>query len=377
MIDNKIFFTYIINIQIKYSYELNNITLYTYENITDCKSGTNYISVYDKSKILNKNEVLKIKNKFNLSYYCKNDICVEVNRHDLPQFIEIPDKEGNIKRYISKSYTYNDLKLKNYRYNIYGGPNIRISYKCSSDSQCLTNKCIDGACIFNKENPKCASKKCFNNSEYSYCGTVGEPSDNFGMFQRTFLHSNKAYYDIFSPIQQIDSNCIMLENEDPRPYIEFSDEKVNINIYIYFLRSCAYNHSKGIVRAFVTCNSDSECFFNKSNDNHCVFLIKNPPIEHINNNKCSSNHCNKGLCMSHINVPDDTASFAVSMETDFFISIKYLIDSLIYDDNIDNFGDSLYKNHSSKIYKTNHSYLKLKNKYLEDRVNIINSDYTL
>jgi len=143
-----VFFTYIINIQIKYSYGLNNIILYTYENITDCKGSSDYIYVYDKSKTLNKKEILKIKNKFNLSYYCKNDICVEVNRDALLQFVEIPDKEGNIRRYISKSYTYDDLKLKNYRYNIYGGPNIRISYKCSSDSQCLTNKCIDGIFIY-------------------------------------------------------------------------------------------------------------------------------------------------------------------------------------------------------------------------------------
>ncbi|ORX79160.1 hypothetical protein BCR32DRAFT_246613 [Anaeromyces robustus] len=173
-----VFFTYIINIQIKYSYGLNNITLYTYENITDCEASPNYIYVYDKSKILNKNEVLKIKNKFNLGYYCKNDICVEVNRDILLPFVEIPDKEDII-------YTV---------------------------SQCLTNKCIEGACIFNKENPsefctdiynyffifkysymncgkaigdickknkECASKKCFNNSEYSYCGSVGGPSDKY------------------------------------------------------------------------------------------------------------------------------------------------------------------------------------------------------
>ncbi|ORX64262.1 hypothetical protein BCR32DRAFT_287210 [Anaeromyces robustus] len=179
-----VFFTYIINIQIKYSYGLNNITLYTYENITDCEVSPNYIYVYDKSKILNKNEVLKIKNKFNLGYYCKNDICVEVNRDILLPFVEIPDKEGNIKRYISKSYTYYDLKLKNYRYNIYGGPNIRISYKCSSDSQCLTNKSIGDIC---KKNKECASKKCFNNSEYSYCGSVGGPSDSDGSLHFLYL----------------------------------------------------------------------------------------------------------------------------------------------------------------------------------------------
>ncbi|ORX84889.1 hypothetical protein BCR32DRAFT_110210 [Anaeromyces robustus] len=32
-----------------------------------------------------------------------------------------------------------------------------------------------------------------------------------------------------------------------------------------------YNYSEGTVRAFVTCNSDSECFYNKCINNYCVF----------------------------------------------------------------------------------------------------------
>jgi len=144
---------FIINIRITYSYKLNNKIYYTYDNITDYERCKNFIYTFDKNKTLKKKEVLKIKNNVNLSYYCKNNICVEVNREALPHFVEIPDENDNVKRYISESYRYDQLKSTELLYNISGGHDIIISYKCTSDSQCLTNKCMDGFCIFNEENP--------------------------------------------------------------------------------------------------------------------------------------------------------------------------------------------------------------------------------
>jgi hypothetical protein len=86
-----------------------------------------------------------------------------------------------------------------------------ISIKCTSDSQCLTNKCIKGACIFNervhlnfvliiysyslifggrsyrhcgkalgvicKKNKECGSKRCIKDLEYSYCRKPNRPSE--------------------------------------------------------------------------------------------------------------------------------------------------------------------------------------------------------
>ena len=227
-----IYFLYLINIQIIYSYKLNNRLIYTYDNITDYESSSSHINVYDKNHTLKKNGVLKIKNNINLSYYCKNDICVRVNRNALPEFVEIPDEKGNIKRYISKSYTLDDLKSRKYsrriRYkfnnctsltdadnkNCFTG--IYIYYTCTSDSQCLTNKCIDHICIFNEENPiefctdiykyfpillipisysymhcgksigefcktnnECGSKRCFD----GFCGPAREPSETDGLIE--------------------------------------------------------------------------------------------------------------------------------------------------------------------------------------------------
>jgi len=106
---------FIINIWITYSYILNNKI---------------------KNKTLKKKEVLKIKNNVNLSYYCKNNICVvDVNHEALGQFVEISDENGNIKIYIIKSYRYDDeLKSTKLLYKISGGHDIIVPYKCTSES---------------------------------------------------------------------------------------------------------------------------------------------------------------------------------------------------------------------------------------------------
>jgi len=172
---------FIINIRITYSYKLNNKIYYTYDNITDFEDCENFIYIYDKNKTLKKKEVLKIKNKINLSYYCKNNICVEVDREALGQFVEIPDENGNMKIYISKSYRYDQLKSTELSYKISGGHDIIISYKCTSDSQCLTNKCIDGFCIFNEENPT------------EFCADI---YINLLIFRYSYMHCGKAIGDI-------------------------------------------------------------------------------------------------------------------------------------------------------------------------------------
>ena len=127
---------FIINIRITYSYKLNNKIYYTYDNITDYERCKNFIYTFDKNKTLKKKEVLKIKNNVNLSYYCKNNICVvDVNHEALGQFVEISDENGNIKIYIIKSYRYDDeLKSTKLLYKISGGHDIIVPYKCTSES---------------------------------------------------------------------------------------------------------------------------------------------------------------------------------------------------------------------------------------------------
>jgi len=120
------FIIYTINIMNIYSYELNitelydidktkfkNIRkIYTYDNITDYIYNYNYIYQYDDSQIRNKSDVLEIEdeNSLGMSYICKNDICTEIDRNDMKFFIEIPDKNKNIKRYIMNSYNYDSIE---------------------------------------------------------------------------------------------------------------------------------------------------------------------------------------------------------------------------------------------------------------------------
>ena len=61
-----------------------------------------------KKKVLKKTDILKSKESLYVSYFCKNDICTQVNTDFLKKFVEIPDEKGNIKRYISESYSYNE-----------------------------------------------------------------------------------------------------------------------------------------------------------------------------------------------------------------------------------------------------------------------------
>ncbi|KAL6632291.1 hypothetical protein LY90DRAFT_521736 [Neocallimastix californiae] len=195
-----IFLICLINNQIIYSFGSNNILYFSYENITeyltiaDKKDSGLFTTFYIRNKPIHKTEVLKIKNERNLSYFCKNDICVKVDRDRFNQFLEIPDEKGNINRYISRSIAYEDLKIRKYPISKRAGHNIVISFKCASDSQCLTNKCIDGYCIFNEENP------------VEFCTNI---YINLFIFKYLYMHCGKAMFDICKKNSECASkNCI-------------------------------------------------------------------------------------------------------------------------------------------------------------------------
>ncbi|ORX83843.1 hypothetical protein BCR32DRAFT_291738 [Anaeromyces robustus] len=81
--------------------------------------------------------------------YCKDDICVPCsnnnnnnnNNNDLGTVI-IPNKEGVNVTYISDTCSSKDIDLE-----------LCTSKSCTSDSECLSNKCIKGHCSFNEANP--------------------------------------------------------------------------------------------------------------------------------------------------------------------------------------------------------------------------------
>jgi len=174
---------------------------YTYDNITDFIDSSTHLTQYDESQIRNKAEVLKPENNIYSSYLCKDDICTNIDiKNRKLFFVEIPNKNKNIKRYIRKSYNYKSITSRKYRnysieyvYNCTEEErdsqnfdsceyNALISYKCTADSQCLTNKCVDGYCMFNKENPT------------EFCTRIYRHSLFFG--SHSFMHCGKATGDI-------------------------------------------------------------------------------------------------------------------------------------------------------------------------------------
>jgi len=85
---------------------------------------------------LSKNEVLKLDEG---EYYCKNDICVEKADFDT---IIIPNSEGKNTTLITSTCSARDIGL-----------DLCSSKECTADSQCLSNKCLEGHCTFNEANP--------------------------------------------------------------------------------------------------------------------------------------------------------------------------------------------------------------------------------
>jgi len=71
-----------------------------------------YVNIYlflIKIKLYIKQKYWKLKISLIIVFYCKNNICIQVDRNYLPKFDEIPDEKGYVRRYISWSFSYKDI----------------------------------------------------------------------------------------------------------------------------------------------------------------------------------------------------------------------------------------------------------------------------
>ncbi|ORX52901.1 hypothetical protein BCR36DRAFT_323908 [Piromyces finnis] len=140
---------------------INNIILYLYI-IFYIQFGNAY-----EGEVLSKDEVLKIKDEYYISYYCKEDICVEHSFDYDEHIIEIPNKNGTLIQYIVDTCTYDAVKKDKCDNEV----------KCNNDSECFYNKCVDNYCVFtnNTSVTHCdsvyISPKLFKSrGSYMYCG---------------------------------------------------------------------------------------------------------------------------------------------------------------------------------------------------------------
>ncbi|ORX52629.1 hypothetical protein BCR36DRAFT_286464, partial [Piromyces finnis] len=84
---------------------------------------------------LSEEEVLEITDEMEINYYCKDNICSFSNDNI---YVSHTDGHGNIKEYIHDTFSSHQKITQS-------------KSKCTKDSQCLTNKCIDNYCRFNDE----------------------------------------------------------------------------------------------------------------------------------------------------------------------------------------------------------------------------------
>jgi len=59
-----------------------------------------YFQLVHAQRTMSIEDVLKIKNEYYVSFYCKNDICVETDFMYDDETVDIPDEHGNITTYI-------------------------------------------------------------------------------------------------------------------------------------------------------------------------------------------------------------------------------------------------------------------------------------
>ncbi|ORX65994.1 hypothetical protein BCR32DRAFT_272679 [Anaeromyces robustus] len=81
---------------------------------------------------------------FNIAIFCKDNVCVPVSIGYVKPFIELPDRNGHIHRYILTPYAsdYNHFYYnKNETFN--------VSVDCKTDDQCFSDNCVNNMCTYN------------------------------------------------------------------------------------------------------------------------------------------------------------------------------------------------------------------------------------
>jgi len=163
---------FIINIYL-YIHYINTVEIkrYTFDNITEYSIGyKKYVNVYDEDKVLQKEKVLKLKNVVNTSYYCKDDICIEVDTQYGKYFIEFPNSNGDITLYNIHICSYDNINIDKCTRGFCEN-DMCLYLTCNSDIECLSNKCFKNYCVFNENNPVVHCDDIYNKGKsYMYCG---------------------------------------------------------------------------------------------------------------------------------------------------------------------------------------------------------------
>lgn len=129
------------------------------------------LSYDDIPNYLTKDEVLKLKNAYFVAFYCKDNLCAKTNYEYTDSFVEFPDENGKMKKYITDTCPRNKFK-----YGMCNGKN-QFYTNCTTNSDCLSNKCLKNVCVFNDENP------------------IVHCDDIYLGGKKSYMHCGKPYYD--------------------------------------------------------------------------------------------------------------------------------------------------------------------------------------
>jgi len=169
--------------------------------------------------IINKNEVLKITNEYFISFYCKDEICILVNVN-YDAFIELPNKNGDIQKYITGTCRIDNI-------NVYDCP-----INCFKDIECLSNKCYNYNCVFNNE------------TSIDHCDNIYSKSIIFG--ESSYMYCGKPYNDICKKDNECSSKkCLNgictkqvkgpSDESDSDSFINFIKALIFLIIIIFFI----------------------------------------------------------------------------------------------------------------------------------------------
>ncbi|KAL6588336.1 hypothetical protein LY90DRAFT_517736 [Neocallimastix californiae] len=137
----------------------------------------NYTYIYE-NETLTKNEVSHLKDKDHQSYICRNDVCVRIDSFYYEPYIEFPDENGNIRKYILPTTMREDIAMDESDYSLKTNEGDRLYFKCNTDSDCLSNKCLNYVCIFNEQ------------TSLTGCNSYTPPRSIFGS-GRIYMHCGK------------------------------------------------------------------------------------------------------------------------------------------------------------------------------------------
>ncbi|KAG4089726.1 hypothetical protein H8356DRAFT_1717012 [Neocallimastix lanati (nom. inval.)] len=108
---------------------------------------------YKKKPILTKDEVLKLTDAKPIKYYCKNNLCTYVEDYELFPFAIFLDENNKETSYIIETCTYDNAILGNCHNITKKLEGKYYSTICTENSNCLSERCVNGYCVFNDLNP--------------------------------------------------------------------------------------------------------------------------------------------------------------------------------------------------------------------------------